>query len=197
MVKIPLPTPHSIYLIILFSQNFPTTFVLREMGRGEGGGTGVAILQRRGRGSMAPRGPGLGAGSGRRGRRGEEGAEAEGGRRGKQAAAAALTLRQRIREGAARAPSRSAPARPTCGGGTAVRLRPPLRFRAPPGPPSQLSGRLSLCDFCNLDLLQAGHWLGLGPLGCASPAGPSRADNSHPHPATLLERRIRLGLEGR
>ena len=30
-LKFPLPTPHSIYLIILFSHIFSTTFVLREM----------------------------------------------------------------------------------------------------------------------------------------------------------------------
>lgn len=88
--------------------------------REEGGGIGVAMLQRRHPGSMAPRAPGLSTGSGNRDWRSRE-ARGGGGGRGKEEEAA-LTLRQRIRDAMEdqRPEERvgSAPARSTCGGGT-------------------------------------------------------------------------------
>lgn len=153
--------------------------------RGEGGGTGVAILQRRRRGSMAPRGPGLGAGCGRRVR---EAAEEEGGRR----------RRRKGGGGGADAAAKDPGSRRGGGGSWGVRLRAPpegagRRLQVAPPPPSsgsdstsslQASGSLDFCGLCSRGPSLFSPYPprpGVGFPGIPSPRVPSLA-NSHPTP---------------
>lgn len=167
------------------------------------GGTGVAILQRRGRAAYGTARPGLEEREVRAFRLPASRAEAGGGRRGAGGGGGAAAAG---RAGAARAPSRSALRAPPAEAGR--RPGAPPRSEAPSAPqPRPSRGASSLCDLCNLDLLRRGTGWGLGSLGCLpqpvplgliTPTHPSHPPGAEDPPGSgSVEARLQQGRRTR